>query len=61
MSLHSYSEPFCHFTHKNLGTQMAPFRQQHFIIYLEDLTNVKYVSIDNYTHGAEMTISIAER
>lgn len=40
---------------------MAPFRQQEFTLYLDDLTNIKYISIDNYTHGAEMTISIGDR
>lgn len=39
---------------------MAPYRQQSFKLYLDDLTNIKYVCIDNYTHGSEMTISIAE-
>jgi len=54
------TEPFCHYTHKNLGTKQAPFRKQKFRIYLDDLINVKYVCIDNYTHGSEMTISIAD-
>lgn len=40
---------------------MAPTRGQQFKLYLDDLINIKYISIDNYTHGAEMTISIADR
>lgn len=43
-----------------MGTKMAPFREQEFKLYLDDLTNIKYISIDNYTHGAEMTISISD-
>ena len=54
-----YEEPFCHFSHKNLGTKMAPFAAQEFKLYLDDLINVKYICIENYTHGSEMTISIA--
>ena len=38
---------------------MAPFQQQKYILYLNQLTNIKYISIDNYTHAAEMNISIA--
>lgn len=53
-------EPFCHYTHKNLGTKMAPFRGQQFRMHLEDLINIKYIVIDNYTHGSEMTISISD-
>jgi hypothetical protein len=52
-------EPFNHFSHKNLGTKQAPFRGQKFKLVLEDMTNIKYLEIDNYTHGSEMTISIA--
>jgi hypothetical protein len=33
---------------------------QVFHIYLDNLTNIKYISINNYTHGSEMTISIAK-
>ena len=54
-------EPFCHYTHKNLGTKMAPFRAQGFRLSLNNLTNIKYITIDNYTHGAEMTIGISDR
>ena len=33
---------------------------QTFQITLDRLTAVKYIKIDNFTHGAEMTVSIAE-
>lgn len=39
---------------------MAPFRGQQFRMHLEDLINIKYIVIDNYTHGSEMTISISD-
>lgn len=53
-------EPFNHFHHKNLNYNSAPFMSQMFLIYLDNLTNIKYISINNYTHGSEMTISIAK-
>ena len=53
-------EPFNHFHHKNLNYKSAPFMGQIFHIYLDNLTNIKYISINNYTHGSEMTISIAK-
>lgn len=53
-------EPFNHFHHKNLNYKSAPFMAQVFHIYLDNLTNIKYISINNYTHGSEMTISIAK-
>lgn len=31
---------------------MAPFRGQQFRMHLEDLINIKYIVIDNYTHGS---------
>lgn len=45
-------EPFNHFHHKNLNYQNAPFMAQVFILYLDNLTNIKYVSINNYSHGS---------
>lgn len=39
---------------------MAPSHTQSFKLYLDELTNIKYIVIDNYTHAAQMTISIAE-
>jgi hypothetical protein len=43
-----------------MGTRSAPFRPQHFTLQLDDLTNIKYIVIDNYTHGSEMSISISD-
>ena len=31
---------------------MAPFRKQAFRLHLDELTNIKYIVIDNYTHGS---------
>jgi len=45
-------EPFNHFHHKNLNYKSAPFNAQVFFIYLDNLTNIKYISINNYTHGS---------
>lgn len=54
-------EPFCHYTHKNLKWKEAPFRSQDFMIVLQQMVNVKYIMIDNFTHGSEMTISIGQQ
>jgi hypothetical protein len=54
------TEPFNHYHHKNLNYKSAPFMSQKFYIYLDNLTNIKYISINNYTHGSEMSISIAK-
>lgn len=54
-------EPFCHHAHKNLKWNVAPFLSQSFVIYLEKLTNIKYIKIDNFTNGSEMTVWIAQK
>lgn len=38
---------------------MAPSRSQSFKLYLDVLTNIKYLCIDDYTHASQMSISIA--
>lgn len=54
-----YLEPFCHYTHKNLKWKEAPFLPQSFQISLGKLTCVKYLKIKSFTHGSQMTVSIA--
>ena len=53
-------EPFCHYTHKNLKWKEAPFNSQDFMLTFQELTNVKHIAIDNFSHGSEMTISVAQ-
>ena len=35
-------------------------QQQSFVLEMDILHNVKYVIIEGFSHGAEMTISVAE-
>ena len=53
-------EPFCHYTHKNLKWKEAPFNSQDFMISFKSLVNVKHISIENFTHGSQMTISVGQ-
>ena len=56
-----YPEPFNHHTHKNLPYKEAPFLSQIFTIYLEHLTSVKNLCVDNFTNGSQITVSIAQK
>lgn len=53
-------EKLCAYTHKNLNWRVAPLQQQSFVLEMDILHNVKYVIIEGFSHGAEMTISVAE-
>lgn len=54
------AEKLCPYTHKNLNWRVAPLLPQSFVLEMDTLHNVKYLIIEGFTHGAEMTISLAE-
>ncbi|KAL4455312.1 hypothetical protein ABPG74_012464 [Tetrahymena malaccensis] len=55
-----YKKEFCQYTNRNHSWKTALFQQQNILLDLHEMTNVKYLVIDDFKYGCEMTISLSE-
>jgi len=56
----NYQQELCKFTNRNASWRSAHTLQQEICLQLNELTSIKYLVIDNFNCGSEMSILLSD-